>query len=308
VTTADIPLSVELTTAAKCQGKGTTIQDVWVKTTAAPTATSVGKARVTVTRTGTAPAPWFVDQTIATTVDILPLEDMMTAVNNRSKDVTETMIVAPTTTSVERERVTATVTTTVEVTWCVGSATATEEPTQPLVTRMTAVKILVKAATVGTTAAPTTTRAGLERVTATMTKTVPENWCVGPATATGAITQPSAILTTAVNIQLCMVRVRVATFKVAVEAMNAVPTTISVMRERETVILTMTVPEALFVDLTTATLEDILHLVMMTTAVNIQIAMVQIKVAVVAMTAVPTTIHVMRERVTVILMMTALAI
>jgi len=60
------------------------------------------------------------------------------------------------------------------------------------------------------------------------------------------------------------------------------------------------------VDPTTATLEDIIPLVMMMTAVNIQIDMVKIKVAVEAMTAVPTTIHVMRERVTVILMMTVL--
>jgi len=56
------------------------------------------------------------------------------------------------------------------------------------------------------------------------------------------------------------------------------------------------------VDLTTVTV----HLVMMTTAVNIQIAMVGVSTAVAMIRAVPTTIDARRERVTVIMMMTVL--
>jgi len=60
------------------------------------------------------------------------------------------------------------------------------------------------------------------------------------------------------------------------------------------------------VDLTTATVEDIIHLVMMTTAVNIQIAIVGVRTEVATIRVVPTTNSVVRERVTVTMIMTVL--
>jgi len=60
------------------------------------------------------------------------------------------------------------------------------------------------------------------------------------------------------------------------------------------------------VDLTTATVEDIIHLVMMTTAVNIQIAIVRVRTGVAMIWVVPTIISVVRERVTVTMIMIVL--
>merc|ERR1711942_383244 len=94
--------------------------------------------------------------------------------------------------------------------------------------------------------------------------------------------------------------------KAAVVAMTAVPTTIHVMRERVTVILMMTVLAIWFVDLITVTVKDIIPFVIMITALNIQIDIVQVKIGVAIAKVVPTTISVVRERVTVTLMKTVL--
>jgi len=131
---------------------------------------------------------------------------------------------------------------------------------------------------------------------------------------TTAILEDLVIMTTAVNIQLPMVSVRIeVAMMAAVEGPTAAPTTTSAGRERVTVTPTMIVPETWCAGGTTVTETSMERSKSQTTAVNIQLAMARvrtkvamIRVVVEAMTVVPTTISVVRERATVIPMMTVL--